>query len=174
MLGLRCGVGLAALVFAAAVLQEAAAVRYTVGNNGLGGWTIEAGNFSNWTIDKHFYRGDWLYFVSNRNLYQVLEVNSTTYNTCRFDQPLGNFTGGAGRDVMELNETREYYFISSEWQCLGGMKLMVHVENPPPPPSSQPSGSGSHSSLVSDFRARALVPALFAAAAFWDSVLLLL
>ncbi|CAA0828392.1 Lamin-like protein [Striga hermonthica] len=112
-------------------------------------------------------------FVYDRNQYQVLEVNKTTYDNCTLDRPIHNFTGGAGRDVVALNQTRNYYFISSVGYCFGGMKLAVHVENPPPPPSASPSRNGSPSSLVSSFRARALIPALFAAAAVWDSFLLL-
>ncbi|GER35672.1 rRNA N-glycosidase [Striga asiatica] len=90
-----------------------------------------------------------------------------------FDCPLACLNN---RDIAKKNLAILLNVLQScsEWQCLGGMKLMVHGENPPPPPSSPPSGSGPHSSLASGFRARALVPALLAAAVVWDSLLLLL
>lgn len=104
----------------------------------------------------------------------VLEVNKTDYENCISDHPLHNWTTGAGRDVVPLNVTRTYYFISGKGFCFGGMKIAVHVENPPPPPSALPVKNGSPPSLLSTFRGQIFVPALFAVATVWDSFLLLL
>ncbi|KAL3629406.1 hypothetical protein CASFOL_026628 [Castilleja foliolosa] len=175
MEGLKRGIVLAAvaLMFAAAMLPEVAAVRYQVGNNGLGGWTGGV-NYTNWTHGKHFYNGDWLFFVYDRNQLTVLEVNRSGYDNCTEDHPIHNWTTGAGRDVVPLNVTRDYYFISGKGFCFSGAKLAVHVENPPPPPSSSPTTNSSPASLMSNFRGRVFVPTLFAVAAVWDSLLMLL
>ncbi|KAL8044128.1 hypothetical protein ABFX02_08G026600 [Erythranthe guttata] len=172
MEGLRRSILLAtaALMFAAVMLPEVAAVRYIVGANM--GWTSNV-NYTIWAQNKHFYNGDWLFFVYDRNQMNVLEVNKTDYENCISDHPLHNWTTGAGRDVVPLNVTRNFYFISGKGFCFGGMKLAIHVENPPPPPSSSPVKSSS-SNLLPDFRGKIFVPALFAVAAVWDSLLLLL
>lgn len=101
----------------------------------------------------------------------VLEVNKTDYENCISDHFLHNWTTGAGRDVVPLNVTKTYYFISGKGFCFGGMKVAIHVKNPPPPPSSLPIKSSSHG-LLSSFKGQIFLPALFAAAAVWDSFLL--
>lgn len=98
-------------------------------------------------------------FVYNRYQQNVLEVNQTDYLSCNSDHFLHNWTRGAGRDVVPLNETRSYYFISGNGFCFGGMKLAVDVQNPPPPPSASPVKNTSPV-LLSTFRSQALVPAL--------------
>ncbi|KAI5558910.1 hypothetical protein BDE02_17G074100 [Populus trichocarpa] len=125
-------VALAVLVFAMVVMvPEVSATRWTVGSNM--GWTSNV-NYTIWAQGKHFYNGDWLFFVYDRNQMNILEVNKTDYESCNSDHPLHNWTRGAGRDVVPLNVTRNYYFISGKGFCYGGMKLAVHVENPPPHP----------------------------------------
>lgn len=98
----------------------------------------------------------------------VLEVNKTDYEACNSDHPLQNWTRGAGRDVVPLNETRHYYIISGKGFCFGGMKIAVRVENLPPPPSVSPINekSGSPSST---FRGQYVLPAVFAIGAMWDA-----
>lgn len=103
----------------------------------------------------------------------VLEVNQTDYESCNSDHFLHNFTTGAGRDVVPLNVTRKYYFISGNGFCFSGMKLAINVENPPPPPSSSPQKAGSNS-LLSTVRGQILVPVLFVVAAVWDSIVMIL
>lgn len=100
----------------------------------------------------------------------VLEVNKTDYETCNSDHPLHNWTTGAGRDVVPLNVTRHYYFISGKGFCFGGMKIAVHVEKLPPPPKASPIKSFApslrgHSIL--------LIPIVFAIGAAWDSFIYL-
>ncbi|KAK4477592.1 hypothetical protein RD792_016828 [Penstemon davidsonii] len=174
MEGLRRSIGLpalaAVLIFAAIMLPEVAAVRYIVGANM--GWTTNV-NYTIWAQGKHFYNGDWLFFVYDRNQMNVLEVNQTNYESCNTDHPLHNWTTGAGRDVVPLNMTKTRYFVSGKGFCYGGMKLAVHTEKTPPPPSSSPIRSSSPT-LLSNFRSHLFVPALFAVAAAWDSFLLLL
>ncbi|KAL3723326.1 hypothetical protein ACJRO7_035503 [Eucalyptus globulus] len=161
------GVAVALSLTAALVLPEVAAVRYMVGA-GLGnGWT-QGLNYTNWTRDKHFYNGDWLFFVYDRNQLSVLEVNETNYESCNSDHPLVNWTRGAGRDVVPLNVTRPYYFVSGNGFCFGGAKLAVKVENPPPPPVASPEKSGSPASF---YHGRVVLPAVFAVGAMWDAFL---
>ncbi|PIN00551.1 hypothetical protein CDL12_26947 [Handroanthus impetiginosus] len=172
MAGLRRGIVFAAvaLMFAAVMLPEVAAVRYLVGGNM--GWSSNV-NYTTWAQGKHFYNGDWLFFVYDRNQMNILEVNKTDFENCISDHPLHNWTRGAGRDVVPLNITKTYYFISGKGFCFGGMKVAIHVENPPPPPTSSPIRSDSPRWL-STFRSQIFVPTLFAVAAVWDSFLLLL
>ncbi|KAL6520417.1 hypothetical protein OROMI_032597 [Orobanche minor] len=171
MEALKRGIGFAAvaLMFAAVFLPEVAAVLYKVGDNNMGGWAPNA-NLTDWVRGKHFYKEDWLL-----HQYNVLEVNKTEYGNCTFFHPLRNWTRGSGRDLVYLNETRTYYIISSNG-CYGGMKLEIHVENPPPPPSTSPpkTKSGSPANLQSTLRTRVFMSALFAVAAVWDSWILLL
>ncbi|KAJ0041894.1 hypothetical protein Pint_19153 [Pistacia integerrima] len=153
------------LVWAMVVMvPEVAATRWTVGANQ--GWTNNV-NYTIWAQDKHFINGDWLFFVYDRNQMNVLEVNKTDYESCNSDHPLHNWTTGAGRDVVPLNVTRNYYFISGKGFCYGGMKLAVHVENPPPPPTASPVKSGS----PSIYQNKLVLPALFAVSALWDALI---
>lgn len=98
----------------------------------------------------------------------VLEVNKTNYETCNSDNPIHSWTTGAGRDVVPLNVTRNYYFIGGNGFCYGGMKLAVHVENLPPPPAALP--QKNHASPLT-LRGHFVIPAVFAIAALWDSFL---
>ncbi|KAL6553033.1 hypothetical protein OROGR_006875 [Orobanche gracilis] len=178
MEGLKRGIGFAAVALlfavAAVILPEVAAVVYKVGDNKMGGWAPNA-NLTDWVRGKHFYKGDWLSFVFDRNQFNVLEVNKTEYGNCTFFQPLHNWTRGSGRDLVPLNETRIYYIISSNG-CYGGLKLEIHVEDPPTPPSTSPpkAKSGSPANLPSTLGTRVFVSALFAVAAVWDSWILIL
>ncbi|XP_057795805.1 early nodulin-like protein 17 [Salvia miltiorrhiza] len=168
-MGVNRGVLLAAaaLLFAAVMLPEVVAVRYIVGGNM--GWS-QSVNYTIWAQDKKFYNGNWLFFMYDRNQMNVLEVNKTNFESCNSEHPLHNWTTGAGRDVVPLNVTKTFFFISGKGFCFGGMKVAIHVEKPPPPPSSSPIKSSSPPSL----RSRVFVPALFAVAAAWDALLLLL
>ncbi|XP_019157005.1 PREDICTED: lamin-like protein [Ipomoea nil] len=152
-----------------AMLPGVSSTRFIVGANM--GWTSNM-NYTVWARGKHFYLGDWLFFVYDRNQMNVLEVNKTDYESCNADHPLHNWTTGAGRDVVPLNVTKTYYIISGKGFCYGGMKVAVTVEKLPPPPKAAPVKSGSPG-LLSTFKGQIVVPALFAIAAVWDSFLLL-
>ena len=98
----------------------------------------------------------------------ILEVNKTDYESCNSDHPLHNWTTGAGRDVVPLNVTRNYYFISGKGFCFGGMKIAIHVENLPPPPKAAPEVAGA--STLSLSRSQVVVlPVVFAIGAAWDA-----
>ncbi|KAI4321346.1 hypothetical protein MLD38_034740 [Melastoma candidum] len=157
----RMAVTMAALTMVA-LLRGAEATRFIVGGNM--GWTTNV-NYTVWAQDKHFYNGDWLFFVYDRNQMNVLEVNSTDYASCNSDNPITNWTRGAGRDVVPLNVTRPYYFISGKGFCYGGMKLAVKVENPPPPPVASPL-NGAPPSI---YRGTIILPTVFAIGAMWDA-----
>ncbi|KAL5582229.1 hypothetical protein UlMin_014671 [Ulmus minor] len=148
-----------------AMVREVSATRFIVGANM--GWTSNV-NYTIWAKDKHFYNGDWLFFVYDRNQMNVLEVNKTDYESCNSDHPLHNWTTGAGRDVVPLNVTRHYYFISGKGFCYGGMKLAVRVENLPPPPSSSPLNEKS-SAPETIIRGQFVLPAIFAIGVAWDA-----
>ncbi|CAB4274968.1 unnamed protein product [Prunus armeniaca] len=174
MEGLRRGVGsgsamvlVVLLCFVLVMVPEVSATRFIVGG-GSKGWTSNV-NYTIWAQDKHFYNGDWLFFVYDRNQMNVLEVNQTDYVSCNADHPLHNWTTGAGRDVVPLNVTRHYYFISGNGFCYGGVKIAVKVENPPPPPSAAPLKSKS-SALTPAYRSQFVLPAVFAIGAMWDAL----
>lgn len=113
-------------------------------------------------------------FVYERNQYNVIEVNETNYISCNSNNPIANWTRGAGRDLVYLNETRHYYLISGNGGgCYGGMKLAVLVEKPPPPPPAAPvKNSASRTFTVSGFAHQFVIPlAVFAAVGtMWDAV----
>uniref|UniRef100_A0A7C8ZZU9 Phytocyanin domain-containing protein n=3 Tax=Opuntia streptacantha TaxID=393608 RepID=A0A7C8ZZU9_OPUST len=135
------------------------------------GWTTSV-NYTEWAKTQHFYLGDWLYFVYDRNQMNVLEVNKTDYETCNSDHPLVNWTRGAGRDVVPLNQTKTYYIISGKGFCFGGMKLAAKVEKPPPPPSQAP-GKDNAAPRFS-YKSHLVLPLAFAVGAVWDSLLQLM
>ncbi|CAI0453941.1 unnamed protein product [Linum tenue] len=159
---------LAAVLFAmAAVVPEVSAKRWLVGKMG---WTTQV-NYTLWAQDLHFYNGDWLYFVYDRNQMNVLEVNKADYESCNADHPLKNWTRGAGRDVVPLNVTRDYYFVSGRGFCFGGMKLALRVENLPPPPVQKASPVIKTTDAPSTILCRrpGVRPAVFAIGALWDA-----
>lgn len=98
----------------------------------------------------------------------ILEVNKTDYESCNSDHPLHNWTTGVGRDVVPLNVTRNYYFISGKGFCFGGMKIAVHVEKLPPPPKAAPIKSIA-ATTVSSRSQIVLLPVVFAIGATWDA-----
>ncbi|XP_071731041.1 early nodulin-like protein 17 [Rutidosis leptorrhynchoides] len=149
------------------MVPEVSGKRLIVG--GSMGWTSNV-NYTLWAGNQTFYLGDWLFFVYDRNQNDIIEVNKTNYETCIAEHPIHNYTTGAGRDVVELNVTRERYFISSKGSCYGGMKLLVHLTPTPPPPRAAP--LKSHSSRFTVLRSQFVIPAVFAIAAIWDSLLL--
>ncbi|XP_004489434.1 early nodulin-like protein 17 [Cicer arietinum] len=150
------------------MLPMVSATRFMVG--GRMGWNTNF-NYTTWAKGKHFYNGDWLFFVYDRNQMNVLEVNKTDYESCNSDHPLHNWTTGAGRDVVPLNVTRHYYFISGKGFCYGGMKLAIHVENLPPPPKASP--IKSLAPTLSSKGHIFLMPIVFAIGAAWDSFIYL-
>ncbi|KMT13300.1 hypothetical protein BVRB_4g085580 [Beta vulgaris subsp. vulgaris] len=145
------------------MLPQVTAKRYLVGKH-MGGWTSNV-NYTVWAKDKHFYLEDWLYFVYDRNQMSVLEVNKTNYETCNSDHLLGNYTTGAGRDVVELNVTGYRYFISGNGFCYGGMKLAVHTVKKPSPPKPAPVKSYSPTTC---YKSQFIVPLAFAVGIVWD------
>ncbi|KAK9698325.1 hypothetical protein RND81_08G096400 [Saponaria officinalis] len=148
------------------VPPQVSAKRYIVG--GTFGWASSGVNFTVWVSDKHFYLGDWLFFVYDRHQNNVLEVNKTNYENCNAEHPKANWTTGAGRDVVPLNQTRHYYFISGNGFCYGGMKLAINVVKPPPPPSASPV---KNAAPPTSYRTNFVLPIAFAIGAVWDSFL---
>ncbi|CAE5965801.1 unnamed protein product [Arabidopsis arenosa] len=168
----RVAVLVAAAVLAFLAATEVAAKKWTVGDNKF--WNPNI-NYTIWAQDKHFYLDDWLYFVYERNQYNVIEVNETNYISCNPNNPIANWSRGAGRDLVHLNVTRHYYLISGNGGgCYGGMKLAVLVEKPPPPPAAAPiKNSATRTFTLSGFAYQFVIPvAVFAAVGtMWDAVL---
>lgn len=73
-------------------------------------------------------------------MYNVLEVNETSYQNCNEQGFITNITKG-GRDVFHLTEARPYYFLSGRGFCWGGMKLAILVQNRPLPPAPTPTST---------------------------------
>ncbi|XP_050214027.1 early nodulin-like protein 20 [Mercurialis annua] len=95
-------------------------------------------NFTEWATHQQFYVGDWLYFGFNKSVYNVLEVNKTSYDKCVDKDFITNITRG-GRDVFNLTNAKPYYFLSGRGYCAKGMKLAVNVQFAPPDPVPLPS-----------------------------------
>ncbi|XVE79729.1 hypothetical protein DITRI_Ditri14bG0080300 [Diplodiscus trichospermus] len=85
-------------------------------------------NFTDWAIHEDFYVGDWLYFGFNKQLYTVLQVNKTSFESCNGENFIKNITKG-GRDVFNLTEAKPYYFISGRGYCFKGMKVAILVKD---------------------------------------------
>lgn len=60
-------------------------------------------------------------------MFNVLEVNETSYEKCTDQGFIFNITRGGGRDVFELVKPKPYYFLSSGGYCYNGMKVAVNV-----------------------------------------------
>ncbi|CAK8533462.1 unnamed protein product [Lathyrus sativus] len=90
------------------------------------GWN-EKTNYTQWSSQQHVYVGDWLIFVFDKRYYNVLEASKTSYENCVDTNFIKNVTRG-GRDVVQLIETKTYYFISSGGYCFHGMKVVVDVQ----------------------------------------------
>ncbi|KAI3726136.1 hypothetical protein L1987_65933 [Smallanthus sonchifolius] len=114
-------------------------VRHLVG--GKDRWKPEV-NYTDWSLHETFYVGDWLYFMYDKHLFNVLEVNETNYWNCTDGGFIFNITRGAGRDVFELIQPKPYYFLASGGYCYNGMKLAVNVVEFVPAPQPSPATSG--------------------------------
>ncbi|XP_061339606.1 early nodulin-like protein 20 [Gastrolobium bilobum] len=90
-------------------------------------------NLTEWASHEQFYKGDWLYFGFDKHIYNVLEVNKTSYDKCIDTCFINNITRG-GRDVYQLLEARPYYFLSGRGFCFHGMRVAINVEEPAPAP----------------------------------------
>ncbi|XP_054817645.1 lamin-like protein [Prosopis cineraria] len=125
------------MVMVTMMIRKAKAEIHYVGGSKLN-WAPRV-NFSEWSSHEHFYVGDWLYFGFDKNIYNVLEVNKTSYENCIETDFINNITRG-GRDVFQLTEPRFYYFLSGRGHCWEGMKVAIQVVNgaqPSPSPLPQ-------------------------------------
>ncbi|KAI3500713.1 hypothetical protein L1887_36538 [Cichorium endivia] len=120
-------------------------VRHLVGGKEM--W-IPNHNYTDWSHQETFYVGDWLYFVYDKHMYNVLQVNETSYDNCTEQGFLFNITRGAGRDVFELTQPKTYYFLASGGYCYNGMKVAINVVEFVPAPAPQPSPAKSGGSTL--------------------------
>ncbi|KAL9427248.1 hypothetical protein AB3S75_029440 [Citrus x aurantiifolia] len=121
------------------------------------GWTPSV-NFTEWSSHESFYVNDWLIFNFDKNMYNVLEVNKTSYESCNDQGFIKNITKG-GRDVFQLTEPRPYYFLSGRGFCWGGLKAAIFVQETAPTPAPVQARNGSPSSTGSRIMALVMVAA---------------
>ncbi|KAB2606335.1 lamin-like protein [Pyrus ussuriensis x Pyrus communis] len=120
-------------------------------------------NFTQWSSQERFYVGDWLYFGFDKRIYNVLEVNSTSYENCIDKDFIYNVTRG-GRDVFNLTVAKTYFFLSGRGYCFEGMKVAIHVQEIPPEQLLPNSSNGSQSYVYSHIT---LLAMLAVAASAW-------
>ncbi|XP_020229497.2 lamin-like protein [Cajanus cajan] len=96
-------------------------------------------NLTEWSSHEHFHLDDWLYFGYDRHMFNVLEVNKTSYENCIDTGFIKNISRGAGRDVFQLKEMKTYYFLTGGGYCWQGMKVAVDVTDGVDGPASSPS-----------------------------------
>ncbi|KAL4582038.1 hypothetical protein LXL04_006575 [Taraxacum kok-saghyz] len=133
------------MVFVAAAMMTCvmcrSPVRHLVGGKEM--WKPNY-NYTDWAREETFYVGDWLYFVYDKHMFNVLEVNETSYKNCTDQGFIFNISRGAGRDVFELKQPKPYYFLASGGYCYNGMKVAVKavefVQVPAPQPSPAKNG----------------------------------
>ncbi|KAD4887943.1 hypothetical protein E3N88_20016 [Mikania micrantha] len=133
-----------AVVSTAALLTYAVCrppVRHQVG--GKDRWKPNV-NYTDWSLQETFYVGDWLYFVYDKHMFNVLEVNETSFINCNDQGFIFNITRGAGRDVFELTQPKPYYFLASGGYCYNGMKVAINVVEFVPAPQPSPATSGGY------------------------------
>ncbi|KAI3843011.1 hypothetical protein MKX03_002924 [Papaver bracteatum] len=120
----------------------------TVVVGGASGWSPNV-NYTIWQQSLKFYKNDTLLFVYDKTRFTVLQVEKMDYLSCNQSSPVQNWSAGNGRDLVPLNETTQFYFISGDDYCFEGMKVEVDVMDPPPPPSKSNSFGSSLSYVVS-------------------------
>nr|KYP73216.1 Lamin-like protein [Cajanus cajan] len=96
-------------------------------------------NLTEWSSHEHFHLNDWLYFGYDRDMYNVLEVNETSYANCITTGFIKNVSTGAGRDVFQLTEFKTFYFLSGGGYCSDGMKVAIKVTEGVAAPTPAPS-----------------------------------
>lgn len=96
-------------------------------------------------------------FGYDKYQYNVLEVNETSYEKCIDKDFIKNITGGAGRDVFNLTQTKTYYFLSGGGYCFQGLKVAVNVLRPMPPAPAPTSTSSSSTSTTATFSSSLLL-----------------
>ncbi|XP_027368552.1 lamin-like protein [Abrus precatorius] len=114
-------------------------------------------NFSEWSSHEHFYLGDWLYFGYDKHMYNVLEVNKTSYENCKDTEFIKNITRGGGRDVFQLTEAKTYYFLSGGGYCWQGMKVAINVTEDVAPVREPVPSKRCSASYASGIQVQALV-----------------
>ncbi|KAI5323473.1 hypothetical protein L3X38_032545 [Prunus dulcis] len=129
---LTVGMTVAMVIMLRAEMGNASGKMHYVGGSKTS-WGPSNVNLTEWSSHETFYVGDWLYFGYDKYQYNVLEVNETSYEKCIDKDFIKNITGGAGRDVFNLTQTKTYYFLSSGGYCFQGLKVAVNVLRPMPP-----------------------------------------
>eukprot|EP01018_Ginkgo_biloba_P037121 Gb_29238 [translate_table: standard] len=120
-----------AMLLALAMVHLVSTTDHIVGANK--GWNPNI-NYTDWVNNQTFVVGDWISFRYQRNQYNVLQVNQSGYDNCTVDNPIGNWS--SGKDFIELNESKRYYFICGTGYCYNGMKLTFSVHETAPPPKA--------------------------------------
>ncbi|TVU35013.1 hypothetical protein EJB05_16878 [Eragrostis curvula] len=149
---------LVTLLFAVAPAPSLAKV-FRVGDKQ--GWAPKV-NYTTWAEQQQFHVGDWLNFVYQKDMYDMVQVqNETAYAACDASASIFNYSRGTNY-AFELNRTGRFYFICSRGYCFDGMKVSVLVHPAALPPAVAPE---SHKSRAFSSRARAEAGAWLAALA---------
>ncbi|KAE8695015.1 hypothetical protein F3Y22_tig00110747pilonHSYRG00129 [Hibiscus syriacus] len=100
------------------------AATYVVGETS--GWDIST-NIDSWASDKRFNVDDVLLFQYSSS-HSVNEVAKESFETCNTTNSLRTFSNG-NTTVTLPNAGTRYFVCGNKMHCLGGMKLLVNVED---------------------------------------------
>eukprot|EP00253_Pinus_taeda_P009339 PITA_09339 len=140
----RRGIAVAAMVVLQALLlyvtNPCMAADYTVGDNK--GWEFGL-DYASWASKHTFRAGDNLIFKYDASFHSVMEVDSSSYQSCNLESPLSY--DHSGKTVIHLNSSDTRYFIcGGTGHCKSAnMKLEVTVLSGEKPSMQRPIGSGN-------------------------------
>ncbi|BBN03130.1 hypothetical protein MPTK1_2g20980 [Marchantia polymorpha subsp. ruderalis] len=141
-------------IFVAILQVSVDAATWMVGDD-LGSWTVPATsndlNYTAWAEARNIRFADQLFFNYSNRTHSVLLVNSSSFDTCLFIDPIETFRSGHDNITLAMLGVRDYYFICGEpSMCFLEQKLHVSLVGdvpsaPPsllaPPPPSLHSGA---------------------------------
>ncbi|GLJ04669.1 hypothetical protein SUGI_0000970 [Cryptomeria japonica] len=144
------------------------ATDHIVGGNR--GWNIGV-NYTDWINAQTFVLEDWISFRYQKDQHNVLQVNQSGYDNCTTDNPIANWS--SGKDFMELNESKRYWYIDGKGGCFAGMKVTFKVNKTAsaPQPSAANTSSDSKASDAADCLLRPGVPFFSALSMFVGALL---
>ncbi|KAH9327753.1 hypothetical protein KI387_007931 [Taxus chinensis] len=143
------------MVSALTMINPVSSTDHIVGGNR--GWNPGI-NYTDWVNNQTFVLGDWISFRYQKDQHSVLQVNQSGYDNCTTDNPIANWS--SGKDFMELNESKRYYYIDGKGSCYTGMKVTVRVNKTAPAPQHSAANTSSNDKS-SDCALRPALPALF-------------
>ncbi|WVZ15888.1 hypothetical protein V8G54_013454 [Vigna mungo] len=104
------------------IVPHAKGENYIVGDSY--GW-IDFVDFNNWCYGKEFHVGDVLVFNYDSSQHNVLQVDSTVYESCIKDSYMKRFT--SGNDSVILEKGGAWFICGVDDHCENGQKLHINV-----------------------------------------------